>query len=231
MKCIIVDDNPMARMAMKKLVSQVKDIAIVAECESAMDAYNLIHKQPVDLLLLDIEMPGMSGLELTKNLGPKSPFIIFTTAKTNYAVDAFELNVVDYLVKPIEPARLLKAVDRVKEAMESKKEQIEAIDKEFVFIRDSGVLKKINADDILYLEAMGDYVKVFTSQKFHIVHATLKSIEEKLPSSKFMRVHRSYIVSLNKIDFIEEGVINIGGTPIPVADAFRTALNSRLNLL
>jgi two-component system, LytTR family, response regulator len=221
----------MARMAMKKLVSQVKDITIVAECASAMDAYNLINKQPVDLLLLDIEMPGMSGLQLTRNLGKKSPFIIFTTAKTNYAVDAFELNVVDYLVKPIEPARFLKAVDRVKEAMESNKDHIEVMDKEFVFIRDNGVLKKINADDILYLEAMGDYVKVFTSQKFHIVHATLKSIEEKLPSSKFMRVHRSYIVCLNKIDFIEEGVINIGGTAIPVADAFRTALNSRLNLL
>jgi DNA-binding LytR/AlgR family response regulator len=229
MKCIIVDDNPMARMAMKKL--QVKDISIVAECESAIDAYNLTTKQPVDLLLLDIEMPGMSGLELTKNLGPKSPFIVFTTAKPNYAVDAFELNVVDYLVKPIEPARFLRAIDRVKEAMESTREQMEVRDREFVFIRDNGVLKRINAEEILYLEAMGDYVKVFTSQKFHIVHATLKSIEEKLPPSKFMRVHRSYIVALNKIDFIEEGVININGTPIPVADAFRTALNSRLNLL
>ena len=231
MKCVIVDDNAMARMAMEKLVSQVKDLSVVAECESAIDAYNIVNRQPVDLLLLDIEMPGMSGLELTKNLGKKSPLIVFTTAKTNYAVDAFELNVVDYLVKPIEPARFLKAIDRVKEALESTKEKIEVRDKEFVFIRDSGVLKKINADDILYLEAMGDYVKVFTSQKFHIVHATLKSIEEKLPSSKFMRVHRSYIVALNKIDFIEEGVININGTAIPVADAFRTTLNGRLNLL
>ena len=100
-----------------------------------------------------------------------------------------------------------------------------------MLIRDSGVLKKINAEDILYIAAMGHYVKVFTPQKFHIVHATLKSIEEKLPSSKFMRVHRSYIVALNKIDFIEEGVININGTAIPIADAFRTSLNSRLNLL
>jgi len=231
MKCIIVDDNAMARMAMEKLVGQVKDLTIAATCENAMEAYNLVHGQPVDLLLLDIEMPGMSGLELTKNLGPKSPFIVFTTAKTDYAVDAFELNVVDYLVKPIEPGRFLKAIDRVKEAMESTKEQMEVRDKEFVFIRDSGVLKKINAEDILYLEAMGDYVKVFTPQKFHIVHATLKSVEEKLPSSKFMRVHRSYIVALNKIDFIEEGVININGTAIPIADAFRTSLNSRLNLL
>jgi DNA-binding LytR/AlgR family response regulator len=231
MRCIIVDDNVMARMAMKKLTDQVKDISLVAECENAMEAYNVITKEPVDLLLLDIEMPGMSGIDLIKNLGKKSPFIIFTTAKTNYAVDAFELNVVDYIVKPVELPRFLKAIDRVKEAIESNKQQIEVRDKEFVFIRDSGILKKINADDILYLEAMGDYVKVFTSQKFHIVHATLKSIEEKLPPQKFMRVHRSYIVALNKIDYIEEGVISINSTAIPVADAYRTALNSRLNLL
>jgi len=218
-------------MAMKKLVEQVKDLRLVAECEDAMEAYNLVNRQPVDLLLLDIEMPGMTGIELTKNLGKRSPFIIFTTGKTDYAIDAFELNVIDYLVKPVEPGRFIKAVDRVKEAIESNKEQVEVKDKEFVFVRDNGILKRINADDILYLEAMGDYVKVFTTQKFHIVHATLKSIEEKLPSSKFMRVHRSYIVALNKIDFIEEGVININGTPVPVADAYRTSLNNRLNLL
>ena len=231
MNCIIVDDNPMARMAMKKLVEQVKDISLVSECENAIEAYNIVNKIAVDVLLLDIEMPGMTGIELTKNLGKKSPFIIFTTSKTDYAVDAFELNVVDYLVKPVEPARFLKAIDRVKEAMESNKEQMQVKDKEFVFVKDSGVLKKISADDILYLEAMGDYVKIFISQKFHIVHATLKSIEEKLSALKFMRVHRSYIVALNKIDFIEEGVINIQGTAIPIADAYKAALTNRLNLL
>jgi DNA-binding LytR/AlgR family response regulator len=231
MNCIIVDDNIMARMAMKKLVEQVKDLDLVAECKNAMEAYNFINKNPVDLLLLDIEMPGMTGLELTKNLGKKSPFIIFTTAKADYAVDAFELNVVDYLVKPIEPGRFLKAVERVKEAIESDKEQINVKDQEFVFVKDNGILKKVRTGDIFFLEAMGDYVKIFTSQKLHIVHATLKSIEEKLPSLKFMRVHRSYIVALDKIDFIEEGVINIQGTAIPVADAYRSALNGRLNLL
>jgi DNA-binding LytR/AlgR family response regulator len=231
MNCIIVDDNPMARMAMKKLVEQVRDLSIVGECDNAMDAYNIVNRTPADLLLLDIEMPEMTGIELTKNLGKKSPFIIFTTGKTDYAVDAFELNVVDYLVKPIAPARFVKAIERVKEAMESNKQQMEISDKEFVFIKDNGVLKKINAEDILYLEAMGDYVKIFTSQKFHIVHATLKSIEEKLPPLKFMRVHRSYIVALNKIDFIEEGTININSTAIPVADAYKNLLNSRLNLL
>jgi DNA-binding LytR/AlgR family response regulator len=231
MTCLIVDDNKMARMAILKLVEQVEDLMLTGECENAMEAYNMLKKKPVDLLLLDIEMPGVTGLELIKNLGPRGPLIIFTTAKSNYAVEAFELNVVDYLVKPVEPARFLQALDKAREALASDKEQVEVKEKEFVFVKDSGVLKRISVDDILYLEAMGDYVKVFTQQKFHIVHATLKSIEEKLPPSKFMRVHRSYIIALNKIDFIEEGVININGTAIPVADAYRTTLNRRLNLL
>ncbi|MER3498115.1 MAG: DNA-binding response regulator [Chitinophagaceae bacterium] len=231
MTCLIVDDNKMARLAMKKLVEQIDDLKITAECEDAMEAYNILNKQKVDLLLLDIEMPGMNGIELTKNLGKKKPFIIFTTGKKDYAIDAFELNVVDYLVKPIEPHRFLKAIDKVKEAIDSNRQEVEVKEKNFVFVKDSGILKRVSVDDICYLEAMGDYVKIFTSQKFHIVHATLKSIEEKLPSSKFMRVHRSYIVALNKIDFIEEGMIRINGSNVPVADAYKSLLTQKLNLL
>ena len=231
MNCLIVDDNKMARMTMKKLVEQVTDLNLLGECENSIEAYNAVQKQKVDLLLLDIEMPGANGLELAKNLGKKRPFIVFTTGKTDYAIDAFELNVVDYLVKPIESSRFIKAIDRVKEAMDSDKQEVQVKEKDFVFVKDSGILKRVSVDDIFYLEAMGDYVKIFTSQKFHIVHATLKSIEEKLPSTKFMRVHRSYIVALNKIDFIEEGVIHINGANVPVADAYKTALNQKLNLL
>jgi DNA-binding LytR/AlgR family response regulator len=231
MKCLIVDDNKMARMAMKQLVGQVKDLELVQECEDAMEAYNLINSQQIDLIFLDIEMPGMTGLELTKNLGSKSPLIVFTTAKKDYAVEAFELNVVDYLVKPVTPSRFLQAVERANEAIASDKEEVKVEEQEFVFVKDNGILKRINVDDILYLEAMGDYVKVHTSQKFHVLHATLKSIEEKLPATKFIRVHRSYIVSLSKIDFIQEGVISIGKATVPVADTYRTTLNKRLNLL
>lgn len=231
MKCIIVDDNKMARMAMKQLVAHVADLELVKECADAMEAYNVINKEQVDLLLLDIEMPGMTGLELIKNLGAKKPLIIFTTAKKDYAVEAFELNVIDYLIKPIPPARFIQAVERASEAKASDKEVVKVGEQEFVFIKDNGVLKRISVDDILYLEAMGDYVKVHTGQKFHVLHATLKSIEEKMPSSKFIRVHRSYIVSLNKIDFIQEGVISIGKSTIPVADTYRSLLNKRLNLL
>jgi DNA-binding LytR/AlgR family response regulator len=231
MKCIIVDDNKMARMALKQLVSQVPSLELLSECTDAQEALDTLNDTQVDLLLLDIEMPGITGLDLTKKLGNSRPLIIFTTAKTDYAVEAFELNVVDYLVKPIALPRFRQAVEKAQEAIESNKEEMKVEEQAFVFVKDNGVLKRIAIDDILFLEAMGDYVKVHTPQKFHVVHATLKSIEEKLPASKFLRVHRSYIVAINKIDYIQEGTISIGKTTIPVADTHKSNLNKRLNLL
>ena len=231
MKCLVVDDNKMARMALKQLVGQVQNLELTAECSTAMEAYNQIASNPVDLLFLDIEMPDMSGIELIKKLGNKKPLIIFTTAKTDYAVEAFELNVVDYLVKPIKQVRLMQAIERAQEVLESDKEEVKVEEQGFVFVKDNGMLKRISIDDILFLEAMGDYVKVHTPQKFHVVHATLKSIEEKLPATKFLRVHRSYIVAINKIDYIQEGTISIGKVTIPVADTHKSNLTKRLNLL
>ena len=231
MKCIIVDDNKMARMALKQLVMQVPSLELIAECNDAREALDSLDSKQVDLLLLDIEMPDMNGLDLIRKLGNQRPLIIFTTAKKDYAVEAFELSVVDYLVKPITLPRLKQAVERAGEVLESNKEEVKVEEQGFVFVKDNGILKRISIDDILFLEAMGDYVKVHTSQKFHVVHATLKSIEEKLPASKFLRVHRSYIVAINKIDYIQEGTISIGKTTIPVADTHKSNLNKRLNLL
>jgi DNA-binding LytR/AlgR family response regulator len=216
---------------MKQLVSQVPSLELVAECSDALEAYTHLNGAQVDLLLLDIEMPQMTGLELIKKLGNKKPLIIFTTAKKDYAAEAFELSVVDYLVKPISPARFIQAIEKAAEALESNRQEVKVEEQGFVFVKDNGVLKRISIDDILFLEAMGDYVKVHTQQKFHVVHATLKSIEEKLPASKFVRVHRSFIVALNKIDFIQEGTIAIGKINIPVADTHKSNLNKRLNLL
>jgi len=231
MKCIIVDDNKVARMALKQLISQVASLELIAECNDAAEALDSLNTTQVDLLLLDIEMPGMTGLDLIKKLGNSKPLIIFTTAKKDYAVEAFELNVVDYLVKPIALPRFKQAVDKAQEVLDSDKQEVKLEEQGFVFVKDNGVLKRIAIDDILFLEAMGDYVKVHTPQKFHVVHATLKSIEEKLPPSKFLRVHRSYIVAINKIDYIQEGTISIGKTMIPVADTHKANLNKRLNLL
>jgi two-component system, LytTR family, response regulator len=231
MNCLIIDDNKMARIAMKQLASVIEDLTVLGECSNAMEAYNLMQSQVPDILFLDIEMPEMTGLELARNLVNKRPIIIFTTSKKEYAVDAFELNVVDYLVKPVTPPRFLQAVERAREVFNSNKQEVSIGEKEFVFIRDNGILKRLLIGDIYFLEAMGDYVKVFTLQKFHAIHTTLKTVEEKLPSDKFLRVHRSYIVALNKIEKIEEGVIVINNKTVPVADAYRSTLNKRLNIL
>jgi DNA-binding LytR/AlgR family response regulator len=221
----------MARMALKQLVSQLPALELVAECSDATEALTSLNNISIDLLLLDIEMPDMTGLDLIKKLGNNKPLIIFTTAKKDYAVEAFELNVVDYLVKPIAFQRFRQAIEKAQETLDSNKEEVKVEEQAFVFVKDNGVLKRISIEDILFLEAMGDYVKVHTPQKFHVVHATLKSIEEKLPASKFIRVHRSYIVAINKIDYIQEGTISIGKTTIPVADTHKSNLNKRLNLL
>lgn len=231
MNCLIIDDNKMARTAMKQLASHVEDLTVVGECSNAMEAYNLMQSDTVDILFLDIEMPEMTGLELTRNLGDKKPIIVFITSNKEYAVDAFELNVADYIVKPISPARFLQAVERVREIYNSNQTNVSFEEKEFVFFRDNGILKRLLIEDIHFLEAMGDYVKIFTQHKFHAVHTALKNVEDILPSNKFLRVHRSYIVALNKIEKIEEGVIVINNKTVPVADAYRATLNKRLNIL
>ena len=231
MNALIVDDNKIARTTMKQLASQIKDITLAGECADAMDAYNLLHEQPVDLVFLDIEMPGMTGLELIKNLGNKKPVIIFTTSKKDYAAEAFELNVVDYIVKPVTPSRFIQAVDKAREILQSNKEEFKLNDEEFIFIRDSNIIRRLKLDDILFGEAMGDYVKLYTPQKFYAIHTTLKAVEDRLPASKFLRVHRSYIVALIKIDTIQDGALVVNGKPIPVADAYRAALNKRMNVL
>ena len=241
-KCLVVDDNKMARLALQQLISQVEFLDCVGECASAIEAFNFLKQNEVDLLFLDIEMPKMTGIELTRQLTQR-PLIIFTTSKKEYAAEAFELNVADYIVKPITIARFMAATERAKELFDSKNNHIiypfGSIETQnndaFIFIRDSNVLKKIMMDDLLWLEAMGDYVKVFHrengKEKFNAIHTTLKALEEKLPTAKFQRVHRSYVVAVSKIDFIEEGAINIGKKVIPVADAYRNILNKRLNLI
>ena len=231
MNTIIVDDNRIARTTMKQLASQVKDITLVGEYANAMDAYKLLQEPPVDLILLDIEMPGMTGLELTKNLGAKRPVIIFTTSKKEYAAEAFELNVADYIVKPVIPARFIQAIDKAREIIQSNTEEVKINEDEFIFVRDSNIVRRLKLDDILFAEAMGDYVKLYTPQKFYAIHTTLKTVEERLPVSKFIRVHRSYIVALTKIDTTQDGALVINGKPVPVADAYRAALNKRMNIL
>ena len=233
MVSLIIDDNKIARSVLRQLASQVKDLTVAGECADAVEAYEFLRTSTVDidLLLLDIEMPGMTGLELVKNLGDKRPVIVFTTSKREYAVEAFDLNVADYIVKPVTPARFIQAMEKVRELLESAGEEMKWTNEEFIFIRDSNIVRRLRLDEILYAEAMGDYVKLYTPGKFYAVHTTLKTVEERLPASLFLRVHRSYLVALSKIDTIQDGALIVNGKPLPVADAYRKALNTRMNIL
>jgi two-component system LytT family response regulator len=234
MNCIVIDDNKMARTALKKLIDQVDVLNFKVECASPVEAFNYLQKETTDLVFLDVEMPGMSGIELIKNLSvEKRPVIILITAKTEYAVEAFELNVADYIVKPVTLPRLLTAVAKAKELIDSKGQKIEINqkDKDYVFVRSNSVLAKIKINDIIYIQALGDYVNIFTTDKRHTVHITLRGMEENLSAEKFYRLHRSYLIALDHIDKVEEGAAFIGKHPVPIGEQFKKELLKKLNLI
>jgi len=230
MTSLIIDDNAIARTTLSHLASQISDLTVICEYCTAMEAYHHLQTDSVDLLFLDIEMPEMSGMELMRNLKDKGIIIIFTTSKMEYAIEAFELNVADYLLKPVMPGRFIDAVNKAREMLKSKKEEIQFNNEESIFIRDSTITRRLKLEDILYAEAMGDYVKFHTLKKEYAIHGTMKYAEEKLPASKFIRVHRSYIIAINKVDTLQDGGLVINGKFLPVADAYRKTLNSRMNI-
>ncbi|REC80058.1 DNA-binding response regulator [Chryseobacterium elymi] len=230
MKALIVDDNDIARTTLAHLAKQIPNLTIVSEYSNAIEAYNHLQNNQVDLIFLDIEMPEMTGIELTKNLSGKDIIIIFTSSNKDYALEAFELNIADYILKPVMPARFLQAVSKAQSILESRKEDVEVTKDEFLFVRDSNITRRLKLDDIFYAEAMGDYVKFYTREKMFAIHGKMKTAEERLPKDDFIRVHRSYIVSVGKIDTLQDGGIMINGKFIPVADAYRKALNTRMNV-
>lgn len=231
MQCVIIDDSPVARTTLNFLSSKVKDLHVLAEFPGAIQAYTFLSENNVDLIFLDIEMPGMNGIDLARYLSKRCPIIVFTTSKKEYAIDAFELNVADYLVKPIMPSRFFQAVDRVREAMESRESKVIMEGCDFVFVRDSGMIRKVELTEICFLEAMGDYVKLYTPIKMHVIHGSLKVLEGKLPSGRFLRVHRSYIISLSHIDYLQESAVRMCERFIPVGDSYKRVLLERMNML
>ena len=231
MKCLIVDDNTMARTVLRNMVKQIRELEICGEYAAAIDAFNHLQKESVDLLLLDVEMPGMSGLELIESL-LNPPLVILITAKTDYAVQGFQLQVVDYLVKPITLPRLLQAVNRAEEWKLSDSKSIQSAEsKNYFFARINNQLIRIDWDDILFLQAMGDYVVIVTPGKKMPVHSTLKALEKKIPENRFTRVHRSYIVQVSKIVNLEENSIQINEHLIPVSERYKSELMEKMNVL
>lgn len=231
MNCLIVDDHEIARRTVSHLLQIEQSLNLVAECENATEAYRNLAVHKIDLLLLDIEMPGISGIELVKGLGDSRPLIIFISAKKDYAVEAFDLNVVDFIAKPITPDRFLKAINKAKEIYNSNNLFLANRQDDFVFIRDAGVIRRLKLEEINYLEAQGDHVKIYQNEKSYAIYSTLKSIEEKLPVKTFIRVHRSFIVNISRIDTIEGNTLIMHKNFVPISDAYKAVLNKRMQIL
>lgn len=231
MNCLIVDDNKISLTALRQMVSMDSNLVLVGECADAIEAYKELMVSSIDVLFLDIEMPGMSGIELVKSLEGKRPMVIFTTATVDYAAQAFDLNVVDFLTKPISPVRFLQAVEKARDLLKTKNLSVANKEDEFIFIRDSNIVRRLKVSDILYMEAMGDYVKINVEGHVYSIHSSLKSVEQKLSQAIFLRVHRSFIINVSKIDTIEGGTLIINKKLVPVSDAFRAALNKRMQIL
>jgi DNA-binding LytR/AlgR family response regulator len=227
MRTLIVDDNKMARTVLKNLVGQVNYLEYVGECASGVEAVNFLNHEKIDLMLLDVEMPEMTGIELIGQLR-NCPLVILTTSKRDYAVEAFEQRVVDYLVKPVLLPRFLKSVERANQIFEGS--TIESKTNDFFFVRNEGAWTKIMYDDILFIQALGDYAIINTTKGKCTVHITMKALEDKLSPGKFQRVHRSYIVAIPKIATVTDNMIYIDGKPIPVADSYKGQLTGKLNL-
>jgi DNA-binding LytR/AlgR family response regulator len=220
----------MSREMVKQLVEQVDFLELKGECETPVEAFNYLKANDTDLVFLDVEMPGMTGIELIKNL-EKRPIVILITAKKDYAVEAFEVNVADYIIKPVTLSRFMGAVDRAKELFEDQKKEVTQKEKDFIFVRSNSLLTKVKINDIIYAQALGDYVNIFTNEKRLTVHITLKGLEEKLPQDKFYRLHRSYLTSLHHIDNIEEGTAYIGKHPLPIGEQYKKELLRKINLI
>lgn len=229
LKCLIVDDELMARTALKRLCEQNDSLDLVAVCENAEEALQLLAEQPIDLLWLDVEMPGLSGFQLLEQL-PWRPLVVLTTSKTEYAFTAFQYEVADYLHKPVTLPRFAAAVQKVLSLSQPRPTTPPTAERKEIYIRTDGRYLRLPYDEIQYIENMGDYVKISTSKHVYVVHTTMRSLEEKL-GAEFLRVHRSFIVHLGKIVDIEESNLVVAGKVIPISRANKAELMNRLNLL
>jgi DNA-binding LytR/AlgR family response regulator len=228
--CIVVDDEPLARDVLVKYISDCPILQLKASCKSAFEAIEIIRNSSIDIVFLDINMPKLSGLSMVKSMD-HPPQIIFTTAYPEYAVEGFEVDATDYLVKPFAFERFMKAVNKAIERLKARDRLNGAKDitepGKFI-VKADGKIFQIEWKDIAYFEAMGDYIKVHTTPRTIIIHGTLKSIEDRFPEGMFLKVHRSFIISPASIEFIEGNRIKIGEDFIPIGQSYRTNLETYL---
>ena len=229
-RCLIVDDEPLAREILGQYVAQNDELQLVGTCKNAKEVIELLQKESVDVLFLDIQMPGISGMALMKSL-ENPPLVVFTTAYDQYAVEGYEVRAVDYLLKPISPDRFNKAVEKVKEMIQYKQQDKSSTnDLNYMFIRSDYQDVKVLFDDILYVEGLKDYVKVVTKQKRIITLTNIKGMLEKLPQDKFIRVHKSYIVAKDKVQTVKGTILTIADKEIPIGLTFKDNFKKEMNL-
>lgn len=229
--CVVIDDEQPARELLEMHLSTLDNFMLVATFDNALDGFNFLQKNRIDLLFLDIQMPRFTGLELMRSL-KVCPKVILTTAYREYAVEAYELDALDYLVKPITQERFMKAVSKFNYHANlpvEKAGSIHSFDEAYIFLKTGTEQTKIYLKDIRYVEGLKDFVKVHTSHKAFIASERLSYMEEKLPENKFARIHKSYIVSLEKIDVVHSEQVTIENISLPIGRVFKKHFLKKLS--
>lgn len=231
-RTVIIDDEPLALTVLESLLKKFENIEIVGKFSSAMGLKEELDQLKPDVVFTDIQMPGMTGLEFIKSQYPMPYAVIFTTAHANFAAEAFEFEALDYLMKPIAPERIEKAINRLEEYIDFREsaEEMAKTEEEYVYVKVDGEFQKIFYKDIHYVEAFADYVKIWISPEKRVVTLqTMRNMEAGLPSEKFIRVHRSYIVSIDKITAIQNTTVIISGSiEIPVGKNYKDSVSQLL---
>jgi DNA-binding LytR/AlgR family response regulator len=220
LSCIIVDDEPVARKILHEFVEKVPFMDLQGKFENAMNAEAFLKDNAIDVIFLDIEMPKVSGLQLLQTMDIES-MVILTTAFPKYALEGYELDIVDYLLKPVAFSRFLKAVQKAKDYYQMKHMATATSQPSYIFIKSEKRIEKIELNDMLYAESLGNYVSIYTESKRIIAYLTMKSLESQLPADEFIKIHQSYLVNGSKIDAIEGNEIKIGSKSLPISRNYR----------
>ncbi|MCD4792937.1 MAG: LytTR family DNA-binding domain-containing protein [Bacteroidales bacterium] len=224
LKCLIIDDEPLAHEVLEGYIAKVNQLEIAGHCYSAVEAVNFINQTKVDVLFLDINMPELSGIEMLETLS-YSPKVILTTAYSEFALEGFEQGVVDYLMKPIRFSRFLKAVNRIITLPKGNADKDIVSNKvNFIEVKDGSLKTKIRYDDIQYIQAYGNYLKVFTKEKMYMISDTMKKYETILPNAVFIRIHKSYLINKNKIEKMLRNKIIINSKELPVGNSYKRVI-------
>jgi two-component system response regulator LytT len=233
MRVLIVDDEPHAMEVLEKYLAQFNQMELVGKCADAIQAFQLLQQKTVDLMFLDIQMPGIKGTDLLRSL-KNPPKVIFTTAYSEYALEGFELNAVDYLLKPISFERFLRAVDKIYQLTENKTKTIITHEapisdhETFIYLKVDRKTTKVNVNDILWIESLRDYVKVVVKDHVYITRQKISILEEMLPENKFVRIHRSFMVALAKIDSFYSQTVEVAGHELPIGRNYKHDVQKKL---